>query len=503
MSWLPYLTDFWFILVALAFLGLSIFVHELGHFLAAKRRGLVIKRFSIGFGPRIFGWEKNGVEYRLSAIPFGGYVALPQLVDMGRIEGSEDGDQDKGGDDENDEETDEEEPEELPPISYVDKMIVSVMGAVFNVIFAFCLACVPWLFGQEVYDWERTTEVGHVQEELEFDVQSTDESVTIDGPAYKDGQGVKPGDKILTVDGEEVRNFQDIRNRIAAGTGRKNGSPVVHLEVEREGTKQSIEIQPGIVSNEEMRMIGIGPKQTFFVGKLMEGKPKYVEQPVDNGLEPGDQLWKVNGEPIHSFFDLKDNHLKKSGYGPVELTVRKGGEGGPLATYTIHTEERLTIWTEEPIENGKWKKDQQFLIGFAPEFKKIIIHPNPVETIWNRANDMYVTLRALVSTKSNVKLRNMSGPVSIVHHLSWFARIGFMKLLWFVVFINVNLAILNLLPIPVLDGGHMMFATIDKLRGKPIPLPILERIQVVFIALLLSFMLYVTWYDLMRIIFGA
>ena len=77
-----------------------------------------------------------------------------------------------------------------------------------------------------------------------------------------------------------------------------------------------------------------------------------------------------------------------------------------------------------------------------------------------------------------------------------------MKLLWFVVFINVNLAILNLLPIPVLDGGHMMFATIDKLRGKPIPLPILERIQV-FIALLLSFMLYVTWYDLMRIIFGA
>ena len=148
MSWLPYLTDFWFILVALAFLGLSIFVHELGHFLAAKRRGLVIKRFSIGFGPRIFGWEKNGVEYRLSAIPFGGYVALPQLVDMGRIEGSEDGDQDKGGDDdgENEEETDEEEPEELPPISYADKMIVSVMGAVFNVIFAFCLACVPWLF---------------------------------------------------------------------------------------------------------------------------------------------------------------------------------------------------------------------------------------------------------------------------------------------------------------------------------------------------------------------
>ena len=77
------------LLEALFALGFTIFIHELGHFLAARKRGLVIKRFSIGFGPRIFGWTRNGVEYRLSAIPFGGYVALPQLVDMGRLEGAE------------------------------------------------------------------------------------------------------------------------------------------------------------------------------------------------------------------------------------------------------------------------------------------------------------------------------------------------------------------------------------------------------------------------------
>ena len=84
------LYDIAFLFVALFALGFTIFIHELGHFLAARNRGLVITRFSIGFGPKLFGWTRNGVEYRLSAIPFGGYVALPQLSDMGRLEGNED-----------------------------------------------------------------------------------------------------------------------------------------------------------------------------------------------------------------------------------------------------------------------------------------------------------------------------------------------------------------------------------------------------------------------------
>ena len=138
------LYDFAFIFVALFALGFTIFIHELGHFLAARRRGLVITRFSIGFGPKIFGWTRNGVEYRLSAIPFGGYVALPQLVDMGRLEGKEEIEQDsrpfKSWDE--DEESSETNSKPLPKISYADKMIVSVMGAVFNILLAFSLACV-------------------------------------------------------------------------------------------------------------------------------------------------------------------------------------------------------------------------------------------------------------------------------------------------------------------------------------------------------------------------
>ena len=119
----------WSIFLIVLFFGGSIFVHELGHFLAARRRGVKVERFSIGFGPRIFGWRgKDGVEYRLSWIPLGGYVALPQLADMAEIEGGSSGDR-----------------EPLPPISYATKIIVFVAGAVFNLLFAFALACIVWV----------------------------------------------------------------------------------------------------------------------------------------------------------------------------------------------------------------------------------------------------------------------------------------------------------------------------------------------------------------------
>jgi regulator of sigma E protease len=117
-------SNLWPVFLIVLFFGGSIFVHELGHFLAARKRGLVVQRFSIGFGPKIFSWTRNGVEYRLSWLPLGGYVALPQLADMAGIEGESDKPR-----------------EQLPPLTYADKMIVSVMGAVFNVIFAFLLAC--------------------------------------------------------------------------------------------------------------------------------------------------------------------------------------------------------------------------------------------------------------------------------------------------------------------------------------------------------------------------
>lgn len=147
----------WAFVLVLLFFGGSIFVHEFGHFLAARLRGLKVTRFSIGFGPRIFSWRgKDGCQYILSLLPFGGYVALPQLADMGAIEGG-DG---------------EEETKNLPKASCADKVIVSAAGAFFNVLFAAVLAAVIWGVGITKSAALETTVVGYVPENI-TDVHGT------------------------------------------------------------------------------------------------------------------------------------------------------------------------------------------------------------------------------------------------------------------------------------------------------------------------------------------
>ena len=480
------LYDFAFIFVALFALGFTIFIHELGHFLAARRRGLLITRFSIGFGPKIFGWTRNGVEYRLSAIPFGGYVALPQLVDMGRLEGKEEQEGERKPFKSWDEEEKKQKKKPLPKISYADKMLVSVMGAVFNIFLAFALACVLSLFGYDVPDSQLTTKVGYVSENVERWNPFTEKGEEVSGPAKR--AGILINDQILSVDGVKVKNFMDIQNRIVTGKLRTDeGRRLVNLTILRDDEQQQIEVFPEIVGSEGIRYIGIGPKETFFIDSLEPDMPA-----INAGLEVGDQPVRIDDQEIYSFAQLVSYLSSTDTNQSISFTVRKGGEKGKEMTYQLFP-------VEKEIGQGSEATTRK-LIGFRPKAKIVTTYPNPFVLIMRRVNDMYLTLSGLVSPQSDVKLRNMSGPVGIVNHLSIFAKIGFKKLLWFVVFINVNLAILNLLPIPVLDGGHMLFATIEKIRGQPLPLPFLERAQMLFVVLLFSFMLYVTFFDVQRIV---
>ena len=177
----------WSLILIILFFGGSIFVHELGHFLAARRRGVKVTRFSIGFGPAIWSHiAKDGVEYRLSWLPLGGYVALPQLADMAAIEGGS------------------EVTEPLPPLSYTTKVIVFVAGAFFNVLFAILLATIVWFVGQPTISDLETTQVGVVQPTL-----TLPDGKTVASPAME--AGVLPGDKIVSVDGAKVNDFDDSR----------------------------------------------------------------------------------------------------------------------------------------------------------------------------------------------------------------------------------------------------------------------------------------------------
>jgi regulator of sigma E protease len=452
------LSSILYITLALFALGFSIFVHELGHFIAAKKRGLVADRFSIGFGPRLFGWHSNGTDFRISLLPFGGYVSLPQLADMGRLEGGE-GDEAEG----------------LPPISYADKMIVAVMGAVFNLIFAFLLSLLLWGVGREIV---KSTTVGHVPQEIR-----NADFERVPGPAYE--AGIREGDVIYSVDGNRVPDWWYFQNAIATGVGKEPGEAgrrVVEVGVLRDGELIEFTVFPELVSSERMRYIGIEPEtdetSAPIVMRLEPGMPA-----IDAGLERGDRLLALDGEPIVSGAFLS-TYLGKHGERTIDVTVERNGR-------------TLTLPIQPRVKEGENRPRFGFAYDF--QYKTERVHYNPVEQLYRFAETMKMTLYALVHRNSDVHVKNMSGPVGIVHGLTRMAQIGFIDLLWMLALINVNLAIFNLLPVPVLDGGHMLFATISKVIGRPLPRRFLENVQGAFMLLLIGVALYITFFDVGRV----
>lgn len=452
------LSSILYIALALFALGFSIFIHELGHFIAAKKRGLVADRFSIGFGPRLFGWNHNGTDFRISLLPLGGYVSLPQLADMGRVEGGE-------GDEGN----------RLPPISYADKMIVAVMGAVFNLIFALLLSLVLWGVGREIV---KSTTVGFVAEEI----RNADNEI-VPGPAFV--AGIIEGDIIDSIDGNKVPDWWYFQNAIATGVGKGTGDLArrqVDVRVLREGEVIDFIVYPELVSSERMRYIGIEPEtdetSAPIVMRLEAGMPA-----IDAGLKPGDRLIRLDGEDIISGAFLS-TYLSKYGDRSIDVTVEREGK-------------ELTLPIRPRIKDGE--DSPRFGFAYDFQYKTQSVHYNPIEQLYRFAETMKMTLYALLHKNSDVGVKNMSGPVGIVHGLTRMAQVGFIDLLWMLALINVNLAIFNLLPIPVLDGGHMLFATASKVIGRPLPRKLMENMQGAFMLILLGFIIYVSFFDVGRV----
>ena len=450
--------NFWFILVAVFVLGFSIFIHELGHFIAARKRGLIADRFSIGFGPRLFGWRWKGTDFRISLLPLGGYVSLPQLADMGRLEGAEG-----------------KESNPLPPISYADKMIVAVMGAVFNLLLALVLSLILWGVGREVI---QSTEVGQVAEQI---VNSENEIVP--GPAFT--AGLQKGDTIVSIDGQAVRDWMQFQSALVTGTGRaEDGRPMLELGILRDGAAMELEVFPALVSRESIRYIGIEPASDDGAAPIITVLEKNMPA-LAAGLKVGDRLLELDGEPIISGGFLK-TYLSRHGDRSINVTVERLGR-------------RLTLPVQPRIKTENNETTARFGFGYNFPYKTERIHYSPLEQINRFVDTIGRTFYALVHRGSDVKVRNMSGPVGIVHGLTHMARSGLMEIIWFTAFINVNLGLMNLLPIPVLDGGHMLFATISKLLGRPLPRRFMENLQAGFVMLLLGFMVYVSFFDLERV----
>ena len=430
-----------------------IFFHELGHFFAARWRGLYIDRFQIWFGKPIFKKKINGVQWGVGWIPAGGFVSLPQMAPMESIEGDAD------------------LPKDLPAIKPLDKIIVAAAGPLFSFLLAVIFAVFVWFAGKPTAEYNVTT-VGYIP------------SVS---PAAT--SGLLPGDRILEVDGHRVDRWVGdmvgVRERIMLSEGDK-----VRFVVQRPGEQAPLSFASDFRIPEsqwwerkQMRQVGIAPAGKSIVGEILPQSPAEVA-----GLKVGDELTHLNGVKLWTPAAVID--AARDGRS-MDLTVNrnKGRE-----TLVVHVEPKIPL-------SWAGRKDAKPLtgIGWAPsdEIKEVTIYPTPGEQIGMSLKWMGDTIAKVVAPKSDVGVQHLSGPVGIVAYLYKILYIedGWKLALWFIVFLNINLAILNILPLPVVDGGHVVLGSLEMIFRRPVGGKLLEFIQTGFVFLLMGFFLFVTFKD--------
>jgi regulator of sigma E protease len=516
--------------------NLLIIVHELGHFLAARWRGLHVDKFGVWFGRPILKRTIGGVEFSLGWIPAGGFVLLPQMATMEAVEG-------KAGVSGLD----------LPPIKPLDKIIVAAAGPIFSFLLALLFATIVFMVGRPMAEADTTTTVGYVAPDV---------------PAAK--AGFKPGDKILEVDGHPVTRFNGMVDSISWYVVRSEGA-VIPFKVqrgdqiltlnsgfekpettgwERKALRQ-VGLQPaitpivakvapdsesakaGLEANDEV--VAIGGEKIYYLKQISEWAQQHAGQvlpltvirdgrtfhvdmhpgrlvisgiiknsPADVArLEAGDKIMSVNDEQIYDI-DAINQIVDANPDKVLTLTVQRGNQ-------TIAVRIRPAVPDRPITQEGRVHPIIGFYTGENTDGitwdaggKMTTSHISPIEQVSAGVETVTNTIGALLSPQSDIKLQHMSGPVMIMrtYYLLFQSEFGWQLALWFSVVFNINLAIINLLPIPVLDGGHILLAILEAIRRRPLNIRVLEVLQGACAILLIGFILYVSFYDVQDSVSG-
>lgn len=440
------------IFVVLMIFNVIIFVHELGHFLAGKWRGLRIDRFQIWFGKPIWKKEINGVQYGLGWIPAGGFVALPQMAPMEAFEG-------KNSD---------EKP--LPPITPLDKIIVAFAGPLFSMLLALLSAVVVWKVGKPA-DFIPNTEIGYL---------------VPGSPAAK--AGLQLGDKITAINGDPIRGFagslDSVTERIILSRGKE-----ITYTIERPGAPEPLTLRSGFETEDSrwfqrrgLRQVGIGTSGDAIVGKVMKNSPA-----ADAGLTKGDQVLSIDGKKLYSLQQFSQ-YLRDEKWNTVSLQVR--ATTGDTREVAITPERPIQPEGTDPMIGIEW--------DFVGQVDSRITHPGPIKQVKDSLEMMWVTITSVISPDSNIGVDHLSGPVGIAKMQYQLLQMddGWRRILAFMVLFNVNLAVLNMMPFPVLDGGHITLAILEKIFGRPVQARPLEILQTLCAVALISLMLFVTSKDI-------
>lgn len=427
--------------------NLVIIVHELGHFLAAKWRGLHVDRFGIWFGKPIWQKKINGVIYCLGCIPAGGYVSLPQMAPMEAIEGKVEGPK-----------------ENLPEISPVDKIIVAFAGPLFSLLLAFAFAAIVWGIGRPVSEKETTTIVGFAPKEF---------------PAAQ--AGIQAGDKILEIDGAPVDRFSGVSKHSIMWRIVSSEGETINVKVQRGEMVTNFIVAPRLPETKSyerkvLRQIGVEPSQTPVVAGLIENGPA-----LKAGIQINDEIVAVNGVKVYHPAGVAQQLALASNNVSI-VTVKRAG-----------AEKTLEVKPAKPIN---W---DEFKIGIEWDAtgKMSLIHPTPVEQVRGGIDSMVGTFSALFSPKSDIKPQHLSGPVGImrIYYMLFESDQGWRLAIWFSVVLNINLAIMNMLPVPVLDGGHITLALINLISRREVSPKILNWVYQACAVMVIGYIMYVSFYD--------
>lgn len=430
-------------ILALVFvLGVLIFVHEFGHFFMAKTFGIGVEVFSLGFGKRLFGFRKGETDYRVSLLPLGGYVKMVGENPDEEMTGAE---------------------EEYLGKPKWQRLLVLVAGPVMNIVLAFLLT------------------VGVYQ--LGIRVQADSDDPVVAGLIVPDSAaaraGLLPGDRIVTVDGAPMPNWEQFRLRVLISAKEE-----LNLGVLRDGQSIEVAITPTASGEQGTGQVGIWAPLPPEIGAVQEGSIAEAA-----GLRAGDLVVAVDSEPIRHYNSLVD--LLLAGLDrEVLLSVQRGDEVFDAA---------LTPTLNE---------DGALVVGFAPNPDRIIkIRSYPLgEAIVQAGAEIKLQslllgeiLQKLFTGRMSVK--TLSGPIEIARFSGGAARTGDPSvLLSFMAFISLQLGILNLLPIPVLDGGQIAMILFEGAIRRDLSLQVKERIMQVGLILLVSLMAMVITLDLSKLI---
>jgi len=549
------------IIIFLLVLGLLIFVHELGHFVAAKACGIYCKRFSLGMPPRLFGIKLGETDYCVGAVPFGGYVKMAGQEDAPLTE-----------------EERQKEYGHVPAGRWLSnkpiwqRFVVFAMGPLMNLVLAIVAAT-----GAEVPEMQVDNRIGVV----------SPESAAAQAPMYRvegglvkvdtnfspETVGWETGDRILSIDGNEVSNIVDAEMTAALSKGKRLRVEIERIEPDGRVCRYLSPVEPRVSSDEELARFGIEPFETAVVTGVAEDMPAY-----EHGIRLGDIITRANGRLVDRSTFVKmveavpeGETLElgiQRGAGAIAMTLRPQTVGRFLDVRFVPSigfedagmdalPEVLAVAPEVTEETGLQRKDvivdingqpatlallseierthpgetvtlalrrPAVLFGLLQEAttetvelpiasvraigvelsSKTVFHRVPpilvIPEAFRRAyHDFALVMKTLAMlVTGGVSPKSLGGPVMIYQATTRAAQAGYWLFVRMTAFISVNLFVFNLLPLPILDGGQILLLSIEGVRRKPVNIKAVERFQQIGLVLIIGLMFYVTYNDVLR-----